>query len=163
MNNGEMEDRFPPVLKNKKLAGYVDEQERYIYQYPIIMDYLELKLRNRGFCDFFEKRGFSRSICLYSVTEITGLVIEDIVNDPGHNYSFQIFDKNADRYRDGFKGHDVEGMEELTKKYKTGEIKKIVICNVFHRNEIFSELLEHGILFKDIYSVIEIICTGMKE
>lgn len=147
---------FPTVQEVINKPNYVDVNERYQYQYPIIMRYLKNKIRGWGIGDFFEKNRVKK-IVLYAVTEFTELVCDDLKNGDAFAELTYICDKNYMKFSEGYKGHQVVGIEKLLEDYEADEIEQIVVCSIFHANEIFEELLQRGIRLDDLVSINNII------
>jgi hypothetical protein len=145
-----------PIKRNDK---YIDTVERYEYQYPIIMRYLKNKINDWNIGDFLYEQG-AQKIVLYAITEFTELVIEDLNRCEKPIKIEAICDKNKQKYIDGFQQYEVIGIDELVERYESKKFDKILICSIFHSNEIFADLMKLKINLEDMIAVNAAIFNG---
>jgi hypothetical protein len=142
--------------------NYIDTVERYQYQYPIIMRYLKNKINDWNVGDFLYEQG-AHKLVLYAITEFTELVIEDLKRCEKPIKIASICDKNNQKYIDGFQKYKVIGIDELVAGYESKKFDKILICSIFHANEIFTGLMERKIKLEDMISVSTAIFNGREN
>lgn len=142
------------IKRNLKLEN--TQEYRKIYQYPIVMKYLQNKIKGWNICDFFDAYGY-KNVVLYAITEITELVKDDILFSDNQLESFSLCDSDAARFANGYSGRPVMDMNKLLEQYQCGEIDCIVICSLFHENEIFYALMQKGIPQSCIISITSIV------
>ncbi|TCL58122.1 hypothetical protein EDD76_107238 [Kineothrix alysoides] len=166
MNNDcerEKTNMFPkiqePIFKDN---NYIDIAERYQYQYPIIMKYLKNKIDGWNIGDFLYEQG-AQKIALYAITEFTELVAEDLEKCDKSIKIVAICDKNNQNHRNGFHQNEVIGIDKLVEEYESKKIDKILICSIFHANEIFYDLMERKIKLEDMITVSTAIFNGGGE
>lgn len=145
---------FPEVVARPK--GIIFEEERQIYQYPIVMKYLQKKIDGWNVAHFFEKRNI-KNVALYAIVEFTDLVIDDWNRSDSQSKIVAISDKNYKKYKAGYKGCQVISVNELIENYKTGKIQMIVVCSIFHENEIFRELMNNGVQQDSLISINSVV------
>lgn len=144
-----------PRVRNV-VDGYCssDKTERYSYQCPVVMRYLENVLKGWSISRFFENIA-AEKIVLYSVTEFTEYVAMDVLkNEAGKSEIVFVSDRNPGAYPLGLHGIPVVGIAELTEAYFAGKVDKILICNLFHSDRIFEDLMQRGILQEDLISIV---------
>lgn len=145
------------TLKDNQNNWYIGNEERLIYQYFLIKKYLENKLEGKQTSEFFLKNGI-HSISLYAMTEFTSFLLKDIEKENSDMEVSYIIDRNAEKInRAGYLNREVIGIQDLCKKYESGYVKTIVICSIFHEQEVFRELILNGIQQEDLVSVIDVI------
>ena len=162
MNRGEedsVKSLYPSVHEVIYKPDYIMLNERYQYQYPIIMQYLKNKIQGWGIDRFFIETGVKR-VAFYAITEFTELACDDLQNKPSFIELAYICDKNYQKFAMGYKGYQVVGIEKLVKDYHAGIIDQIVVCSIFHINEIFEELLKRGVRLDNLISIINIIFSS---
>lgn len=152
-------DKFPKVREVLCPPGYIGKEERYQYQYPIIMRYLNNKINGWNVGDFLYEIG-GRTVALYAITEFTELVINDLKRCDKPIEVVSICDKNSKKYEDGFHEYEVTDMDNLLALYQSKRVDKILICSIFHVNEIYADLMERGIGLNDLISVNSAIFNG---
>ena len=103
-----MEKMFVEIIE-KKNAG-VNLDERYTYQYPIVMTYLKRKLKGWVFWDFFNRFQTAR-IALYAITEFTELIIGDYENYKGTCCIECIADRNYKMFYNGYMNYKVVNLK----------------------------------------------------
>lgn len=148
-----------PVFRD---ADYINTAERYQYQYPIIMRYLKNKINEWNIGDFLYEQG-AQKIVLYAITEFTELVVEDLKRCKKPIKIAAICDKNKQKYIEGFQQYEVIGIDELMDGYESKKFDKILICSIFHVNEIFDDLMERKIELEDMISVNAAIFNGTRR
>lgn len=142
---------FPTKIKERK-SGVIEREERFEYQYPIIMKYLKNKISGLNIGDFF-KRIEGKNFAIYAITEFTELVCDDLKLYDDSIRLVYICDRNYQKFCKGYKDYQVVGIDNLVNDYNAGKIDKVLICNIFHANEIFDDLQSRGIALKDLVSV----------
>lgn len=152
-------DIFPKVREIKCSPDYIGKEERYQFQYPIIMRYLKNKISGWNIGDFLYEIGIQK-VALYAITEFTELVINDLERCSKPIEVMLICDKNSKKYEEGYLEYEVTGIDNLLAYYKSKKIDKVLICSIFHVNEIFSDLMERGIRLDDMLSVNSAIVNG---
>ena len=140
----------------KVVSGYCpsDKTEKYSYQCPVVMRYLENKLKGRSIGDFFEKIS-AKKIVLYGVTEFAGYVMMDLESYKSEAIEIMfVCDRNPAAYPSGFRGIRVLGIDEMIEEYQKDCIDKILICNLFHSDSIFADLMKRGIRQEDLIPIV---------
>lgn len=153
---------FPEVKKYTNTYNGADRNERYCYQAPIVMRYLENKLRDWNISDFFDEVGAKR-VALYAITEFTEYVLLDLAQTKDMEKVVCIGDKAYEKYRAGFKAVSVVSPEKVTSCYMQGEVDKIIICSVSHANAIFDDFIKQGVAPGDIITVTSAIFSYKME
>lgn len=154
--------KFPGVFDKETSDRYIDLNERYLYQYQIIMKYLQKSVTGWNAGKFFDRNDI-RHLIVYAITEFTDLVIEDLNHAWCKVNVDCVCDKSFEKFSHGYKGLDVVGIDTLLKKYQSGEADKILICSIFHENEVYQELMNLGISQKDLISVIDVIFDDSED
>lgn len=149
-------DTFPQVSEVVKREDYLEADRRQQYLYPIVMRYLKRKIAGWNVSDFFKMAGAKR-IVLYAVTEFTELFCDDLKQQGSGAEILYVCDKKYGKYSRGYKGYRVVGIDEMLQAYQIGMIDHIVICSIFHENEIFAELLERGVQLEHLISINTVI------
>lgn len=139
-------------------TGYIDKTSRFIYQYPLVMEYLNRKISGWNLGDFMYDIG-AKNIALYALTEFTEIAITDIKRSTKHIQIRCIGDKKIQSAGSMVDDIEVISKEMLVKEYLNGTLDKILICSVFHANEIFNELMEEGIELDDLISITAAVCS----
>ena len=145
---------FPDTVLIKHSINFIGQQERYIYQYPLVMEYLKKKIEGRKVKTFLKEIGANK-VVLYAMTEFMELMVEELANDEKIVYA--VSDKIAERLVPQYSEMSIMDMERLLEEYKKHSFDKLVICSVFHRNEIIEELQKRGILLADMITIVQII------
>lgn len=135
---------------------FIDNDERSIYQYPIIMKYLQKKVKGWNFWDFF-KTYKDKKIVIYAVTEFTDLILDDYKMCTNQEYVSCICDRGYTRYRGSYREFEVISIDELINRYQEGEVETILICSIFHENEVYRDLMERGISQNALISINSVI------
>lgn len=143
---------LPDVEMPKRSIGYITKEERYQFQYPIIMKYLRKKVSGWSVGDYLSRIG-GKNIALYAMTEFTELAYEDLTCNDSKVTVVCICDKNFTKFTDGYRGRDVIGLADMAELYRKKEIDKILVCSIFHINEIVREILAQGVDLDDIISI----------
>ena len=133
----------------------ITREERFLYQYPVMVKYLKNKIEGKGFADFFKEK--KEGIALYAVSDFADLICDDVLQCGNEQLICYICDKNADGYKKGRKGYDVVSPDVLVRDYREGKVTKIVICSLIHENAIFKDLISRGIREEDLISVASVI------
>ncbi|HCL04325.1 MAG TPA: hypothetical protein DHW61_18265 [Lachnoclostridium phytofermentans] len=141
---------LPDVVCNN-INGIVTKEIRYEYQYPLIMKYLKMKIAGYSVGDFTRKINVNR-IALYAITEFTDLFIDDL-KTYDEQLVVTVADKKADKYPNGYKKYDVIFPQELYRLYEQKQIDCILVCSIFHENEVIKELLKIGFDINDLITV----------
>lgn len=148
------EIKFPKV---KEIAYYPENysysKEWYSYQYGFMKDYFIKTLSGWSVMHFFDE-DVKEKIAVYSIINFSEILIKDI-----NRFSSIIYlaDKNAHKYEKGYQGYHVLNQKQLVQLYREGVIKKIIVCNFFHANEIMQELMDLGIDLNDLVTITEIL------
>lgn len=146
---------FPEVSKKTSNGIYASNDERFLYQYPLVRKYLLKKIEGWSIYNFFERFGEDNSICIYAATDFAELLVKDFNNDKKRvKY---VCDKSFKEYKYGFFDCLVISKNELIQKYNKNEITKILIASVFYENIIFKELIDEGVSTKDIITVMDVL------
>ena len=140
----------------EKAPGLIEREERYWYQYSIVLKYLKNKIANRNIFSFFEMIGV-RKVALYAITEFTEMICDDLKNAREDVEVTYLCDRNAAKFKNGYKGIPVVEVEALVKDYRDGKVEKVMVCSVFHVNEIMDDLISKGVRAEDLVSVISVI------
>lgn len=150
---------FPEIQNVISKSDYINQEEKKLYQYPIIKRYLEKKINGWSISDFFARNGIEK-IVLYAISEFTELVCNDIYSNKNFQDIIYICDKNYTKYLKGYKGFSVVGVDKLIEDYQDNRIDKIIICSIYSSNEIFDNLLEKGVELNDLITLNYIIFEG---
>lgn len=142
------------ILNNLKKS--IDAKEAAWYQYPTILKYLRNKLQGYETYQFFTKMGWYR-IALYAINELTELLYLDITNSNSDVEIACICDKQYTAFANGYKGNPVIGVEELSRRYQSGEIDCIIVGSVIHENSIIQELTMKGCDLDRVLSINSVI------
>lgn len=148
-------NRIDISLKNA-LSITPCKEERNLYLYPIIAEYLNRKIEGNSISNVLNFRKVKK-IALYAIAELTPYFYKDIINSNSNIQITCIADKSILRQKENFMNYQVESVDVLLQKYKNKEVDLIVICSVFYTNEIFDELENIGIKLQHIISPIELI------
>lgn len=143
---------FPEVKQSEKKYNPAERNERYRYQCPVVMRYLENKLRGWNIGVFFEQIK-AEKIALYAVTEFTEYVLRDLELSASPVEVVCVADKNFARFPQGICAKEVVSPEKVLSLYQSGEIDKLVVCSLFHENAIFGEFIDRGVRQEDLISV----------
>lgn len=142
---------FPTKIMERK-NGVIAREERFEYQYPIILKYLKNKISGLNIGDFFDKIE-GKNFAIYAITEFTDLVCDDLKSYDDSIKLVYICDRNYQKFCKGYKGYQVVGIDKMVKDYNARKIDKVLICNIFHANEIFEDLQNRGIALRDLVSI----------
>lgn len=149
---------FPMVkeiepIKRTYPENYIFPEEWFSYQYKFMKRYFLKVLSGWSIMQYFGDE-YRDEIAVYSLIDFTDIVIEDICR---LNNKIYLADKNADNFKNGYQGYLVLDQNHLIKLYDEGVIKKIIVCNFFHANEIMQELLDLGVELDDLVTVTAIL------
>ena len=150
------ENRDKCFVRSFRTPGVVSLEERYKYQYPIIMKYLLAKIAGKSIGDGLRTFGEGK-IVLYSVTEITKMVCDDLIASNEEKMIKCICDRNANDYKNGYRKYDVISPDSMLELQKKGEVDCIMICNVFREHEIIEDLVSMGIPLQKIVHIVDVI------
>lgn len=151
--------RFPPVIPwepDPYPPGYIVPEEWYSHQYPIIKKFFQKKMDGWNLGDFLLELG-CKNVVLYAMTDFLDLAARDLMHSTPNIYLKYFACNDAYRYPDGYLAREVCDIEKLAEDYKSGGVDKIVVCSIFHANEIFTDLLFAGIKLQDLISINTII------
>jgi len=143
---------LPMVEIPKRDDNYVSKEERYQFQYPIIMKYLKKKVSGWNVADCLANMG-GKKIAIYAITEFAELVCEDLKQNDKQVEIVCICDRNYTKFEGGYCGKEVIGPQEMIERYHKKEMDKILVCSIFHVNEIINELLGRGVELDDVISI----------
>ena len=150
---------FPPVhireLEHHP-PGYVEPAEWFSFQYPFVKKYLLRKLDEWTACNFLRALN-CKNVVLYAVTDLAEIMGRDIIQSATDVRLLYFACNDAHRHKDGFLGREVHDIFSLKEDYLDGKIDKIVVCSLFHVNEIFRELMNAGIRLNDLISFTTIL------
>lgn len=155
----ENENMFPQVREIKPVTypdHYIQSAEWFQFQYPLLKRYFTKVLEGFSVCDFFQGAEVS-NVAVYALTEFAELAIKDIDRSCVSAQIGCISDRNYDRFQEGFLGHAVSSPEAMLEQYRNGTIDKIIVCSIFHANEIMSDLMKMGFQLKDLITISDII------
>ncbi len=150
----EVSDVFPREILIPS-SRTITREERHLYQYPVMVEYLKKKIKGRGFADFFDEK--KEGIALYAVSDFTDLICDDVLQCGKEKLICYICDKNADGYKKGRKGYAVVTPDTLVHDYRDRKVTQIVVCSLVHENAIFKELISRGIREEDLISVASVV------
>lgn len=150
-----MKEVYPEIIATDLIEGYIGNEERYIYQYPIVMQYLKKKIDNRCVTDYLKSVGIER-IVIYAATEFAELLVKDILNTDT-DMIWAVCDKKAKAIGKTYNNCKVISIDEMMIDYSNKKFDKIVVCSIFHKNAVIDELLEKGVDFDDILTAIQVI------
>ena len=149
------EEIFPEIIATDLIESYVSREEKYLYQYPIVMQYLKKKIANRCVADYLNSIG-GRRIVLYAVTNFTELLIRDIRNT-STDMIWAVCDKNEKDFGKNYLKCRMVTIDEMLIDYKQNKFDKIVVCSVFHANAIIDDLMRKGVKLDDIMTIIQVV------
>ena len=138
------------------LKPEVTQRERMIYQYPVVMKYLKNKVKGWSICDFLKIYEYKR-VVLYAITEILDLIMDDMVSSGLLLEGVFLCDTNVEKYEKGYANHPVISVKALLQKYQEGEVDCIIVCSLFHENEIIKALMKQGIAQEQVISIASIV------
>ena len=149
-------------IKNN-LKPRLSTEERKLYQYPMVVQYLENKINKKSIENYLKKRGYSK-VALYAINDFTKWIYEDVYENT-KNLDIEIVcvcDKNCKNYGDKFYEIPIVGIEKLVSDYRSGVCDGIIVCNWVSKEAIYNELITNGIKEEHITSIVETI-YGMCE
>lgn len=121
--------------------------EQFAYLYPVLMKWVELKIRGNTLGERLSEMGIGE-ISIYGMSEFGRLVYEDIVDSAVVVKCF--IDRKADDFSYGCEGIPVLRPDALPDSIKAGFI---LITPEIYFLEIYEALLEQGIPHEKIISV----------
>lgn len=141
----------------KSLTGNVSEEEKIIYQFPLIVEYLKKKINGWSVVALLEQIA-AKKVILYSITLYTELIAMDINNANTDIVIDSISDINEKMIGSIVCGKSVISIDEAVNKVITKEADCILVCNIFREQEIINDLLKKGLDPSNILTFTEIIC-----
>lgn len=155
--NNFMQNVFPKVCDVIESSNYIEQCERWQYQYPVILRYLKNKINGWNICDFFQTYGYRR-VALYAVTDFTELILQDIeANNRIEHHDISVYDTNYQKFVHSYMGYEVNGIHKLIEKEQLGKLDCIIVCSLMHENEIISSLMQKGVKQEKIISIVSVI------
>lgn len=152
-----MDDRiFVPVTEATVRSGGISREQKSIFQERLLYRYLTRMMEGWGVGDFLVASG-SRKYALYAVTDLTDLFLRDLEKQGESSRPELICDRNYRAFSHGYRGCLVVSPDELVRRYQSKEIEKVIVMNIFHENHILDELIEKGILLKDLISFASVL------
>lgn len=145
---------FPEVEFRKE--NKVSETERKSYYYPVVIQYLENVLSGKGASVFFEKYRMEK-VVLYAANELAKLLCMDMAKCGEADVIEYLCDRDYSKFVEGFCGKEVNEIQRLKEDYKSGKVKKIIICNLSYEQDIRRALVCVGIAPEDILSIVDIV------
>lgn len=149
-------DLFPQVVEIPGTYAKAGYEKKCIFHEKILYHYLQRKIWGWSVGNFLEEEKIEK-YALYAITDFTSLFLTDIEQKKGKESFGVICDKNAGAFPFGYKGEPVLMPEELICRYRSGSIRKIIVMSILHENEIIDELMDKGVLLKDIISFVSVI------
>lgn len=147
--NGTVFPQIPATNVNK---AKINREERYCFQFPVMIKYLKKKAMGWSIADFLQGIAVKK-VVLYAVTDFTGIVLNDISGCAKEIEVVCICDKNSAMYQDGYENCDVINPDEMMDMYEKKQIDKILICSIMHEKNIFDDLMQRGIPLDDLISI----------
>lgn len=131
----------------------MDRNERKLAYYPIVKQYLNNKLRGWSINDFFNLYRYQK-VAYYAITEMLELVLTEVCccGFTGNTYVYDTY-YELDRYMD----FEVGNKEKLINDVLNEKVDIIVVCSLFHENEIIDDLVTSGVPLEKIISIVSII------
>lgn len=143
------------ILDNTKRKYSVDE--RILYQNTSMICYLKKRLQGKHLSEWLVRNGI-KEVVLYAVTEYTELFILDFENEINNKVLCnKICDREYENYANGYMNKAVISIDELVKIYLEHKDICIIVCSLYHCNEIFDDLMSRGISLQNIISASNII------
>ena len=146
---------FPSIIKCELSTGIISYEQKCLFHEQLLLQYLRKSVNGWALIDFLSVQNINKFV-LYAITDFTEIVCDDLKHKQVYGQG-RICDKRAVDFRDGYKGWEVIGVEELVNLYHTNEINKIIILSVLHENEIMDDLLNQGIKLNDLISIVSIL------
>ena len=142
-------------IKDNLRVLSISQELRKQYHYEVLKQYLRKRIQEESIFESIIQRGY-RKICLYAITDLTELVICDLVQLKECEIIY-ICDRNYKSYRNGIWGIEVISKEHLTSDILNKNVDLVLICNPMREKDIFDELIEGGISQEKIISVVNLI------
>ena len=133
--------------------NYIFPEEWFSYQHRFMKDYFIKSLLGWSVMHFFDA-DVKEKIAVYSIIDFSEILIKDMCRFSNTIY---LADKNAHKYEKGYQGYPVLNQKQLAQLYREGVIKKVIVCNFFHANEIMQELMDLGIEIDDLVTITTIL------
>lgn len=143
------------TIKEYIRSAIISNDERHLYQYDILYQYLDMKMQGGSVRKILHRLGMKR-VVLYAVTDLLDLTLKDILSEK-EAFSVFISDKQFQRLDGAYQGIPVIAPQELKCFIEKDEVDGIIVCNPIRENEIIDELLAGGIGLEKIYSLISLI------
>lgn len=125
----------------------------YIYLFGYLKKYMDKVLRGWSIRDFFEDVPAGK-IAVYTDTVFTDVIVRDLrrtVKKP-----IFVSDKKFETIKNNENACFLPS-QILFEKYKADEIAKIIVCGMFHANEIMDDLIDMGFEIDDIITLSTIL------
>lgn len=138
-------------------TGKISEEEKTIYQFPLIVEYLKKKINGWSVGNLLEHIAATKVI-LYSITLYTELIAMDICNTDTDIVVDSISDINESMIGNMIYGKKVISIDEAINKVNIKDVDYILVCNVFREQEIINDFLQRGLDTSRILTFTEIMC-----
>lgn len=142
-------------LKDNLKVLTISQELRKQYHYEILKQYLKKQIRAESIFEPIIQHGY-RKICLYAITDLTELVIYDLLQLKKCEVIY-VCDRNYKKYQNGIWGIKVIDQKYLISDILNKNIDLVLVCNPMRENDIFDELIEGGIPQEKIISIISLI------
>lgn len=131
----------------------MNKNERKVAYYPIIKQYLNNKLQGWSIDDFFNLYGYKK-IAYYAITEMMELVLMD-VRHSGFSGDTFVYDTYyaLEKYMD----YEVGNKDKLINDIFNEKVDIVIVCSLFHENEIIDDLVANGVPLEKIVSIVSVI------
>ena len=149
------EEIYPEIIATDLMEEYISREEKCLYQYPIVMQYLRKKIDNHCVADYLKSVG-GRRIVLYAVTNFTELLIRDIMNT-STDMIWGVCDKNSKNFGTNYLNCRMINGDEMLMDYKQNKFDKIVVCSIFHANAIINDLIRRGVELDDVLTISQVV------
>ena len=130
---------------------FSDNKEKYAYVYPVLNDWLRLKIEEKEIKEFFIRNHINK-IAVYGVGDLGEIFYSDIKNK-GIEISYFV-DQRWQQYPDGIDGIPVIGLNDIGKQKA---VDAIIVAPVFYFNSIVDALVEAGCDLEQIISLSSVI------
>lgn len=135
----------------------ISEEEKTIYQFPLIVEYLKKKINGWSVGDLL-KQVAAKKVILYSITLYTELIAMDICNTDTDIVVDSISDINENMIGNMIYGKKIISVDEAVNKVNMKDVDYILVCNVFREQEIINDLLQRGLDISRILTFTEMVC-----
>lgn len=126
----------------------------YIYQFKYMKLYLEKVLTGWSIVDFFPNI-VPENIAIYSNSIFTLAVANDLFRHT--EVKIKASDKNVQNWKNIDKNIEVLSLDDYLEEYRRENIKKVVICGIFHENVIVDELMQRGFALNDLVTLCNVL------